>query len=371
MRKIAMLALFGWASLAINGQGNETPKGFWKIPKTDAIIKVGGYVKLDAIHDFDNISSPYFFDVSKIATDNSKGEATRFNARESRIKFDFRIPNKDIKMYVEGDFYGVNGAFRLRHAYATYKGWLAGQTWSNFMDENIIPPTLDFEKPLAYAFARHALLRYKFNIAKDAYIALAIEQASSKGQTPAASGKFETPLPDFTARYRVSKSWGHIQLSGYLASVRYQFDSGNKDDVTQYGGNLSGQLNFAKSSKVFAQIMYGNGITRYRGGNSVGLDSNGNLQSIKELGFTLGVQHVWNKKLKSLVVYNHGDLKTTSGQLPTDLKKTYYFAVNTTYNITPSTLIGLEYLGGRRENINGANGNANRIQFSFKQSINM
>lgn len=371
MKKTTIFLLLLCSSLLINAQEHEIPKGFWKIPKTAAILKIGGYVKMDAIHDFDRIGSPYFFDVSKIATDGSNGEATTFNARESRLKFDLRIPNQHLRTYIEGDFYGVNGAFRLRHAYLEYKGWLAGQTWSNFMDENIIPPTLDFEKPLAYAFARHALIRYKFKVTKDAYIALALEQASSKGQAPVGTGRFETPLPDFTARYRVTKNWGHIQLSTYLASVRYQFDTGKRDDVTQFGGNLSGQFNFAQHSKIFAQLMYGNGITRYRGASSVGLDAHGNLASIKELGFTIGVHHAWNQKVKSLIVYNHGDLDNTAGQQATDIAKTYYFAVNTTYNITPTTMVGLEYLGGRRENINGTKGDASRLQFSFKQSINM
>lgn len=352
-------------------QDSEIPRGFWEIPKTDAILKIGGYVKLDMIHDFDNISSPFFFDVATIATDGSKRQETRFNARESRFKLDFRIPNKDIKMFIETDFYGANNSLRLRHAYVTYKGWLAGQSWSNFMDENIVPSTLDFEKPLAYALVRHAMLRYKFTLKDNMYLSLALEQPSANGQLPAQAGAYESNFPDLTARYRITENWGHAQLSAYLAQVKYRFDAGGSDDLTQMGVNLSLKLNLASDTYFTGQLLYGSGMTRYRGGESIGLDANGNIESISEFAFTTALHHAWDEKWKSLVVYNHGELDNTAGQPSSDLSKTNYFAVNTTYNLTPSTIIGLEYLNGSRENINGAKGGANRIQFSFKQSINM
>lgn len=380
MKNIKILYVLTFLTFfSIKAQENTKPKGFWGIPDTPIIFKIGGYVKLDAIHDFDNISQPDFFDVSKIATDGSKREATNFNAKESRILFDFRIPDKDIRTYFEGDFYGTNGAFRLRHAYVTYKGWLAGQTWSNFMDESMGLETLDFEKPLAYAFARHAILRYKHSLSDSSYISVALEQPKAEGEdptnngtsSPEKAGNFQSPLPDLTARYRITKKWGHVQLSGFLASVRYQYDTGNKDDVTQYGGNLSTKLNLGKNTNFIGQVIYGNGITRYRGGNSVGLDEKGKFKSIKEFAFTVGLQQKWSPKVTSFILYNNGDLDTTAGQSGSDIAKTYYYALNTIYNLTPTTSIGLEYLKGRRENIDGSNGEANRLQFSFKQSINL
>ena len=252
----------------------EVPPGWWEIPKTTVRMKIGGYVKFDLIHDFDPIGSPDYFDVSTIPTDGSKGETTHMHAKESRVFLDFRSPSKvgELRAYVEGDFYGTSGAFRLRHAFVEINNgkWLAGQWWSNFMDETIIPPTLDFEKPAAYAFARHAMFRWKQSLSADSYLAIAVEEPNTRAQTPTEPGKFESPLPDLTARYRITKKWGHVQLSAFAAQLHYRFSAGGSDKVSLFGGNLSGQLNFLKKDKLIYQVVYGPGVGRFRGGFSAG-----------------------------------------------------------------------------------------------------
>ena len=89
------------------------------------------------------------------------------------------------------------------------------------MDENIIPPTLDFEKPAAYAFVRHGMIRYKNPTGKHSYIGLALEEPLIDVQAPAQPGKMESLMPDFTARYRYTNTWGHIQLSGFAGLIRF------------------------------------------------------------------------------------------------------------------------------------------------------
>ena len=243
MKSIFIVALTLIVCVQANGQvvtdaPAEVPPGWWEIPKTSVRMKIGGYVKFDLIHDFDPIGSPDYFDVSTIPTDGSKGESTHLHAKETRVFLDFRSPSKvgELRAYVEGDFYGTSGAFRLRHAFVEIDNgkWLAGQWWSNFMDETIIPPTLDFEKPAAYAFARHAMFRWKQALSNDSYLALAVEEPNTRAQTPGEPGKFESPLPDLTARYRITKKWGHVQLSGFAAQLRYRFSAGGSDEVTAF-----------------------------------------------------------------------------------------------------------------------------------------
>ena len=191
---------------------DSLPKGWIEIPKTGIMMKCGGYVKFDYIQDFNPIGSPYFFDVNKIPVDGQKGEQATLNARETRLHLDI---NKEtsvglVNAYVEGDFYGDGGAFRLRHAYVDINDRIrAGQYWSNFMDVDIIPKTLDFEKPTAYTFIRHALVRYKGKLSENSYLSVAIEQGSASGEAPVEAGTFESPVPDLTLQYRLSKDWGH------------------------------------------------------------------------------------------------------------------------------------------------------------------
>ncbi|HEY3385057.1 MAG TPA: DcaP family trimeric outer membrane transporter [Saprospiraceae bacterium] len=379
MKRISILLfLLSLTWLQVSGQAiaeppTEIPPGWWEIPKTSTRLKIGGYVKFDLIHDFSPIASPDYFDVSKIPTDGSEGQSTHLHAKETRIFMDVRTPSKvgELRAYVEGDFYGTNGAFRFRHAFLEIGDtWLAGQWWSNFMDENIIPNTLDFEKPAAYAFARHAMLRWKKSFGEHSYLALALEEPSTNAQQPAEAGKFESPYPDLTARYRITEKWGHIQLSAFAAQLRYRYDTGDNADINLFGGNLSGQLNFGKRDYFIYQVVYGPGAGRYRGGLSAGLDANGDLEALTGLGATAGLYHAWSDKFSSLAVYNQGSEDNTAGQPLNDVSNVSYLAVNLLWHFTEKAFAGIEYLHGLREDISGADGTADRIQFSMKYSFN-
>ncbi|GAA0879347.1 DcaP family trimeric outer membrane transporter [Algoriphagus jejuensis] len=351
----------------------DSPPGWWQIPKTKTILKLGGYVKFDLIHDFNPIASPDYFDVSKIPTDGSEGVSTHLHAKETRLYLDTKTATGigEVRTYVEGDFYGTSGAFRLRHAFVEINDkWLAGQWWSNFMDESIIPATLDFEKPAAYVFARHAMFRYKHKLSGDAYFAIALEEPSKNGQTPAEPGAFESPLPDLTARYRITKDWGHFQASGFAAKIQYRYLSGGTDAVTLFGLNLSGRLNFLESDYLIYQAVYGPGSGRMRGGLSVALDSNGELQALDDLGFTVGVQHSWAPKVTSLLTYNHGIVDNTAGQSANNLHISNYLAANVLWHFTDRAFAGVEYLHGTRTDKNDASGAANRLQMSIKYTFN-
>jgi hypothetical protein len=339
------------------------------IPGTSTQIKAGGYVKLDLIHDFAPIASPDFFDVSKIPTDGSEGVSTHLNAKETRLLIDVRSPSKfgELKMYVETDFYGSGGAFRIRHAYAEIGGkLLAGQSWSNFMDENIIPNTLDFEKPAAYAFVRHPLVRYKHPFSEAVYLAVALEEPSTNAQAPSQPGKFESPLPDLTARVRLTKPWGHVQLSAFAGKLTYRFTAGGTDEVLLYAGNLSGIFNVLRNDKITYQVVYGPGAGRYRGGFSAAPDGSGNLKALTDLGLTLTYEHKWSPAFSSLLIVNQGQVDNQAGQPTNSLNTAWYTAANLIWTFADNAFAGVEYLWGERQDSDGSNGSASRLQFSVR-----
>lgn len=352
----------------------ELPPGWWHVPKTKSQLKFGGYLKFDLIHDFNPIASPDFFDVTKIPTDGSVGRSANLNAKETRLYLDVKSPSKvgEIRTYVEGDFYGSGGSFRLRHAFVEINGkWLAGQWWSTFMDENIIPNTLDFEKPGAYAFARHPMLRFKHSPSQDAYFAIALEQPSINAQAPAQPGKFENPWPDLAARYRMTKPWGHVQLSGYAGKLVYRFTNGDTEDVNIFGMNVSGQFNFnSKKDRFIYQVLYGPGIGRTRGGQSAAIDENGNLKALTESGFTIGLDHRWSDSFSSVLVYNQGQVDNLAGQPGSAIQRAEYVGANILWYFAEHAMAGAEYLWGLRQDFNEANGSANRVQFSVKYVFN-
>lgn len=378
MRSLFFIATLWVVAFMAKGQSSSTdslPKGWWHIPKTDVRFKVGGYIKADLIRDFNPIKSPDYFDVSKIPTDGSEGSSTHFNVKETRLFLDVRTPTKkgEIKAYIESDFYGSNGAFRIRHAYIeVHNKWLIGQTWSNFMDEDIIPNTLDFEKPAAYAFARHGQIRWKQKLSNTSYLALALEEPSTNATAPSQPGSFFSPLPDFTARFRVTGKWGHLQLSAFAGLLQYQFTAGGSENVTMAGLNLSGRLNVGKRDYFTYQAVGGPGSGRMRGGLAAApLINNGGLQALDDLGLTGGFCHFWSASLSSTFVYNTGWVQNTSGQSGSSLRRADYLAANLLWNFAPNTMAGFEYLWGKRIDKDEASGVANRIQFSIKHSFNM
>lgn len=353
---------------------DDLPAGWFQIPKTTGRFKIGGYIKLDALYDLKPIGSPDYFDVSKIPTDSSEGQTAHLNAKESRILMDFRSPSAvgELRGYVEGDFYGSGGAFRIRHAYAEVnEQLLAGQTWSTFMDENIIPPTLDYEKPSAYAFVRLPQVRFKQSFGKSAFLALAIEDPTTTAQAPPVTGAFEHPLPDFAARFRVTDSWGHIQLSGFASTLQYRDVTDVVDKVSLFGGNLSGQLHLFEKDKLSFQVIYGPGVAHYRGGLSAAVDSSGKLEALTAMSITASFEHYWSSAFSSVFVYNYGTDDNTAGQPVTAIHSLSYFAGNFLWHFAENAFMGLEYLHGMRENINTAEGTADRIQFSVQYSFNM
>lgn len=351
-----------------------TPKGWWALPGTKTQIKLGGYIKLDVIHDFNPINSPDFFDVSQIPTDSSLGQSTHLNAKETRLSFDaiHHTGAGNLRAYIEGDFYGTGSAFRLRHAYVEFKDmWFAGQTWSVFMDETIIPNTLDFEKPAAYAFVRHPLIGVKLKLKPSTNLFVALEEPSKNAQAPNSAGQFENHLPDLTMRLRHYHPHGHLQVSGFAAQLAYRPLSGGMQKLALYGLNISGQYMFRKEKeKLSFQVLYGPGAGRYRSGLSAAPDATGEIQALVDFGATLSFEHSWSTQFSSFLIYNTGRVVNTAGQPASAIEGVDYAAANIIWKFAPGASTGLEYLWGLRQDKGEATGNANRIQWSVKYVFN-
>ena len=113
----------------------------------DAVMKIGGYVKADLIHDFNPIDNTDAFDVTTIPVGAPRRRNTRFHARQSRLSFDTRLPT-DLgiaRAFIEVDFFSASDGFRLRHAFGEVGNIMAGQNWTTFTDQRSLPQTLDFE----------------------------------------------------------------------------------------------------------------------------------------------------------------------------------------------------------------------------------
>jgi hypothetical protein len=345
-------------------------------PSTDGFkmgsftFKPGGRIKLDLIRDLDVITSEDSFDPRTIALGDPEGGNSQIHAKESRLTLDVRGPvdGSELRMYVETDFYGSGSVLRLRQAFGSYKGLLAGQAWSTFVDENNFPNTIDFESPIAFPSIRQAQVRWTTKFTSNASWAIAVEDNKSSIESPTGKpGNAEYPMPDLTTNVRFTGSRGHVFASAFLGKARFRPDDGATDDATLWGSLLSARVKTFGNDYIYGQFTFGDGVGRYRGAVTAVPDANGELAPLNVTAFTAGYEHFWSSRVTSHAVYSVVGSADEPYYANTLNKQLDYAAVNTLYWFLPDRAwVGVEYLYGRRETAGGEVGTANRIQFAVR-----
>jgi hypothetical protein len=202
--------------------------GSIRIPGTDAAIKFGGRIRTAVVLTLDPLGTDDRFLTNSIPVGQPvSGEAKRTNisARASRLNIEFRTPSgiEELRAYFEGDFAGDGNAFRLRHAYAQYRGVIAGQTWSTFSDPGVDLEDLDFEGVSSENVIRQPQVRYWWSPKPNTRLAVAAE-------TPAVSitgAQGVNLFPDVIARgYWGRANGGHLQAAGVVRQIRGETSTG-------------------------------------------------------------------------------------------------------------------------------------------------
>lgn len=144
--------------------------GYFRLPGTSTLLRIGGYAKTDFIYDLKpagNVDSfiPATIPIPAPAVFTN----STISVRPTRLNLDFLVPLESvgaIRFFVEYDFFGSNSTTpRLRHAYGQAKNFLIGQTFSNFMDPDASTDQLDFQGPNAQVSIRNPQFRYSLVVA--------------------------------------------------------------------------------------------------------------------------------------------------------------------------------------------------------------
>jgi hypothetical protein len=358
-------------------QAEKPPDGF---RMGDFVFKPGGRVKLDVIRDFEPIGSEDYFDTRTIPVDDSEGTFSNIHAKETRLNLDIRgeVEGQELRMFVETDFYGTSSALRLRHAYGTWGGLLAGQTWTTFMDDDNLPRTIDFEAPTAFAQIRQALVRWTQKAGWLTWSAAVEDNKSAILLLTDFPGEAEYPSPDFVGRLRFDFPRGHLTTSAFTGSAAFRSSvkdaAGNtdRDRVTLWGSMASVKfLPFGKDS-AYSVVTYGDGIGRYRGGTTAVLDETGELHPVAAFAVMGGYEHFWADRWSTNAVYSAGE--TTDEPIYTSVvnKRLEYGAINLLYwFLGDRAWTGVEYLYGSREVFGGGEdtGSAHRVQYAVRFNL--
>ncbi len=360
--------------------------GFFQLPGTQTIMKIGGYFKSDFIYDLKPAGNadafvPSSFPIPQPINVNN----TTVSIRPTRLSVDFRIPYTkvgEVRFYVEGDFFGTNSTTpRLRHAYAQARNLLIGQTFTNFMDPDAFPDGLDFQGPNGMVSLRNPQFRYGFALGPRTTLHISAEKPSSDVifKTAQFTSQPEAPAPDGAIRLRQEFERGHFQVAALFRSIGAFIPSstGQKtDSVFGWGINTSlGLKTFDRDNVIFA-VAAGHGISRYiQDTSGLGIDAepasgvNTHLVATPAVGVEAAYQHYWQKRLRSSAIYSYAAVNNTDLAAPTTYNHATYTGTNLIWNPGGSLNVGAEFLYGWTMLQNGQKANAPRIQFSAKYSF--
>ncbi|BES69575.1 DcaP family trimeric outer membrane transporter [Marinobacter nanhaiticus D15-8W] len=351
------------------------------VNKTD--IDLYGYAKLDLIYDVDADLGNTIIR-SKIRLDDEDGVDghTNMHAFQSRLglKTSTPVAGDTLKTVIEGDFYGNNGfgggggEFRLRHAYGTWNGILAGQTWSNFGNVLSLYQTVDFNGSLGQGGGRQAQVRY--TTGPFSFSAEDPEGSGAAGGDIQADGTNQYRLPDLTARYQSSVGPVKYAAAALVRFLEYDAEGSDTanpnwddDSATGWGLMVEANTKLTDSITIRGSISHGDGIGGYIYLSPAGpgyVDGDGNLETIEATGG--GVSMTVNAGPGAfnlgygLVIadlddgYESGDIAAT-----TDERYSSTF-VNYIWSPFEQLTYGVEAGYHTREQVNGDEGDAVRLQ---------
>jgi len=351
-----------------------------QIPGTELSVAFGGYLKADVIQDFDAIGDATQFKTNTIPAEGTAAAAeegrTTIQANETRLNLDLRS-NAGFRAFVEGDFFGSSGGFRLRHAYGELRGLLAGQTWTTFQDISARPQTLDFEGPDGEVFVRQSLVRYTHGFSPAWKWAVAVENPTSQVAIPQGLvGSVKSDLPDFVTSLRHQGERSHFRAATIVRQIRFAGGPDVSDEsAAGWGVNLSAVLKVGGSGELRAQYAVGDGISRYieslsgQNADAVLAAADG-LTTLPSQAAVVGYILNWTPKLRSGLAYSWADLDGESLLAGSSIATTQDVRVNLIHKPYELVEVGGELLWGRRENQDGTRGDAVRGLFSVIYHFN-
>jgi hypothetical protein len=354
--------------------------GAWRLPGTDAALRIGGYVKTDVVYNFDALEIPDRFIVGAIpvgdATESSLEAQSSITASQSRLNFDLREPTDVgiLRAFIEGDFAGDDDSFRLRHAFGQWNRVLAGKTWSAFMDTDASPEEVDFEGLNGRINVRQAQVRLMPTRGAEYGLELSLEDPNPQVQ----NGQGVTRTPDLVVVGRFDpKARLHMKLGLIGRQIRAQANPGFGSGVSKayaWGATVSGRLitpRLDERDNLMFQLNGGNGIGRYVNDlSSIGsfdgiLDPvDGDIHLFDVLAGYVSWQHWWGgpRNLRSNYTLGYVNVDNPGFVGGDAYKRTVRLSTNLFWTPTPRIDVGAEYLWGKRENEDGENGDATQIQ---------
>lgn len=358
--------------------------GSWPLFGTDYRMKIGGYFKLDALYDFSGDGDKYQFLISQIPVDGSPQAEVDgyFNmfVRETRYNFDIRKSSSagtPGQFFLEMDFFDESSfSPRLRHAYIVYGDLLVGQTWTTVAELASLTFTIDFGAGDALFGTRTPQIRWQQQVSPTWNWALGLEMLQSSGiYNPLdLQGAASPQLPVLAGRVTHQRSNGLRTVAAMIQQLHWDSE-GSGPDATAAGWALifAGRQNLSRRDFFTYNLAYGDGtaenIMALTGSdaNAV-LTSEGELVTRQGYSAALGLGHKWTDTLSSNLSYAWTSLQDLGpGERPPDaINSGGTGHLNLIWAAREKLSTGIEFMWGNRQNADGDQGEATRVQTMIK-----
>lgn len=353
--------------------------GFFQLPGTHTLMRLDGSARTDLLVDPTVRGLPDSFVPSSIPIPSAGPGQFAASIRATRFSADFRTPLGDLgsaRALIQFDLFAANGvtAPRLLHFYGQLDNILVGQTFSNLMDPDALPDSLDYPGVNAGIFVFVPQARYSFGLGKGWSDSISIEQ-------PATNISFSVhgmPVQAFTrspdGSMRLRKEWetGHFQVAGIFRDLSFRVPNGGpQQSVFGWGVNATAGTETFRKDNIVLGLLYGHGIARYVR-ETVGLNLDAALRSQTDLSLlalplfaTYGsYQHYWSQAVRSNATFGFVRIGNTAFQSANTYHNSMYASANLIWNPVGSMDVGAEFLYGWVQNKSGATASAPRIQLT-------
>lgn len=356
------------------------PKAVINIPGTNTSVGLHGFAMFQIIHDTNGPDGNQF-DTAFIPVDGAPSE-TKFNVNPSRIFVTSFTPVSDgqLNTLISMDFNGEvdRPDPRLRLAYGEYVnnrmglGVLGGKTFATMADLRAVPETLDFAVPAGSWAQRQELLRFTKAFPRGFLMETSIETPQNVRYIDADK---RTRLPDAV----LAGTWflngdylRHFRLGALARDLWAEGANGDTDSAFGWALAASAKLDLpflGKRDNLRLSAHWGDGYgSQLKGGpeEAVFDTVDSELDMIGIWSSFGGIQHYWTEKFRSNLTYGHVSADNPASVPGDALDSTTYASANLIWNPFKQLTLGVEYLWGRREDVDGASGTSERFLFSSR-----
>lgn len=350
-------------------------------------VGIGGAVKGVASVDFGHVlHNANEFIVSAIPMTQEKGDGALYQVSAQQTELylivGFNPGTKyEVAAYVNGRFLGNNYGFQLENAHISFMGFTAGYGYGLFCDTWAAPTTIDYEGPNAMLAVTNGILDYRHSFGRWT-VGAGIEMPMASFTTNGYVRKVNQRIPDvpFMVKYSLPGG-GHLGASVILRGLQYRDLLKDKNrTVCGWGVRLSGAGTLFGPVGYCFQGAYGKGMNSYiQDISGMGLDltpesSDGKMKAVEGYGLMGGLSCNISRTVSANASYSHvrvypGEYSGAEESWESQYSYGQYAVANVMWQITPIVQCGLEYVYGRRVNINGQQAHDNRLQTMLQVSF--